>query len=392
MLRVPKFVHVQINAMKIGILTQSLRNNYGGLLQNYALQTALRHLGHEVCTLDWDWADRNPYKTYIRTLLYFLLRKDSPQKYIPTPCEDEIIHQHVYHFRDTFIQSTNKFKTSKEFISYEQKNMPDAYIVGSDQCWRPKYNPFLGKMFLDFVPKRDVKRIAYAASFGTDSWEFSDTRYSKLIQSFDLVTVREKTGVNLCREHFGIKAHNVLDPTMLLNKEDYIKLIKDEDGGSSSQGDLFYYILDPNQKIKEFIDYAGQKYGMTPFMVLPKYKEEYRTKEHVKDHINECIYPSPVMWLKGIMDAKLTIVDSFHGMVFSIIFNKPFWVICNTSRGISRFTSLLEQIGLEDRILDINDTSKINLLEPIEWSRINKILAGKKKESMELLSNALENG
>lgn len=378
--------------MKIGILTQPLRNNYGGLLQNYALQTVLRNWGNDVCTLDWDWVDRHPYKTYFRSILNIILRNNHHKPYVLTPAEDAIIHQHVYHFRNTYISCTDKFRTDREFTSYERNNIPNAYIVGSDQCWRPKYNPFQGKMFLDFVPKRDVKRIAYAASFGTDSWEFTDSRYFKLIQAFDLVTVRESTGVNLCREHFGIKAHHVLDPTMLLDREGYIKLIKAEDDGLPSQGNLFYYILDPNLKIKEFIDYAGQKYGMTPFMVLPKYKEEYRTKEHVKNCINECIYPSPVRWIKGIMDAKLAIVDSFHGMVFSIIFNKPFWVICNTSRGMSRFSSLLGQLDLENRILDINGTSRPDLLEPIDWQRINGILAQKKEQSLELLSYALKNG
>ena len=91
------------------------------------------------------------------------------------------------------------------------------------------------------------------------------------------------------------------------------------------------------------------------------------------------------------MDSKLTIVDSFHGMVFSIIFNKPFWVIGNVKRGMTRFTSLLEQLGLEDRLITVEDLEKVDLLQPIDWIKVNALKDKKKNESLALLFNALEN-
>lgn len=231
--------------MKIGILTQALSNNYGGLLQNYALQTVLKNRGYDVCTLDWTWIKRKSIKTYVRQIINVFLKRNRSKVYIPTPTEEAVIHQNVYHFKDTYITHTGKFKSHRDFVDYDKKERVEAYIVGSDQCWRPKYNPFQGEMFLDFVSNRNVKRIAYAASFGTDEWEFKDIKYAKYAKLFKLVTVREKSGVNLCKEHLGVEAYDVFDPTLLIDRTDYERLIAKEESGNS-EGELFYYILDPN--------------------------------------------------------------------------------------------------------------------------------------------------
>lgn len=374
--------------MKIGILTQSLGNNYGGLLQNYALQTVLKRKGFDVCTLDWMWINNRSIKSSIIKIIKLLLGRKVNNVYKPTESEMSFIHKNVNHFRDTYITHTRKFKSKLEFVEYDEKEIPGAYIVGSDQCWRPKYNPFQEEMFLNFVHRKGVKRIAYAASFGTDDWEFPNVEYSRLAKLFDLITVREKSGIKLCERYLKTKAQNVLDPTLLLDKDDYIRLIEKE-GEKQSGGNLFYYILDPTQNIINKIEAIGKEYSLIPFKVLPKYKEEYRTKENVKENIDDCVYPSPTKWLKGIMDAKMTVVDSFHGMVFSIIFNKPFWVLGNANRGMSRFTSLLEQIGLENRLIDISAITDIDLFAPINWNMVNEIIAQKRKESLSILFNAL---
>ena len=132
----------------------------------------------------------------------------------------------------------------------------DAYVVGSDQCWRPRYNAFLSSMFLDFVKGEKTKRIAYAASFGTDQWEFTQEMTSicvPLAQKFDFVSVREDSGLKLCKEHLGVNAVHVLDPTLLLTKEDYTHLIKAENE-PQSKGTLFNYILDPDAAKSAFIN------------------------------------------------------------------------------------------------------------------------------------------
>lgn len=380
--------------MKIGILTQPLHANYGGLLQNFALQQVLIRAGHEVNTIDWDVVKGihvQMYQIKMRILSILFPSKYPKVKYQPNENEQYIIRRNTNYFISSYISHTKVVHSRKEFELQSLKDNYNAYVVGSDQCWRPSYNMFLSSMFLDFAKYQNVKRIAYAASFGTDQWEFTPQQIAictPLVQLFDLVTVREDSGMKLCKKYFGVDAIHVLDPTMLLTKEDYISLIKVEKEPQSA-GSLFNYILDPDVKKSAFIQRVADVKGLRSFQVLPKYQAEIRTKEDVKKRIEDCIFPRVTTWLRAFMDAEMTIVDSFHGMVFSIIFNKPFWVIGNASRGMSRFTSLLKVFSLEDRLLDVNNLKNIDVSKPINWESINGILEEKRIECKALLLNKL---
>lgn len=381
--------------MKIGILTQPLHANYGGLLQNYALQQTLIHAGHEVETIDWGAPKSlrvRLYRLKMQFIATWLPEKYPVVKYQPSKKELSIIWQNTNHFIRTYIKHTAPLHSFKEFKTHADNGQYGAYVVGSDQCWRPCYNSFLTSMFLDFTVGQNVKRLSYAASFGTDKWEFTPEQTAvclPLAQRFDLVTVREDSGVKLCKEHLGVDAIHVLDPTMLLTKEDYISLIEAENEPQAT-GTLFNYILDPDVKKTAFIEKVSQAKGLKSFQVLPKCQAENRTRKDVKTCIKDCIFPSVTAWLRAFMDAEMTIVDSFHGMVFSIIFNKPFWVIGNAHRGMSRFTSLLKVFHLEDRLLDVNYLEKVDFSKPIEWGSVIAILEEKRNECKTLLLNNLK--
>lgn len=384
--------------MKIGILTQPLHNNYGGLLQNYALQQVLIRAGHEVETIDW----RSPKVGWLQILLirvkWTLLPAILPHKYKRpkfhyslTAKEMATIRRNTNHFINTYINHTIPVQSLADFALQAEVGQYDGYIVGSDQCWRPRYNSFLPAMFLSFARDKDVRRIAYAASFGTDNWEFTPKMTAlcaPLAQKFDLVTVREDSGVKLCKKHLGVEATHVLDPTMLLTKEDYVRLIEAEKE-PKSKGTLFNYILDPDAIKSAFINRVAEGMKLEPFQVLPKYQAETRTKEDVKQRIEGCVYPGVATWLRAFMDAEMTIVDSFHGIVFSILFNKPFWVIGNADRGMSRFTSLLKIFGLEDRLLDVSKLDETDFTIPINWERVNRVLEQNRVESKNILFNSL---
>lgn len=381
--------------MKIGILTQPLQSNYGGLLQNYALQQVLIREGHEVETLDWG-ESRN-----IRSRLYRLKRqllatlfpqKCSKASYKLTQRERTVICGNTNSFKEKYIYHSTVMHSFKDFKCYTEKSGFDVYIVGSDQCWRPSYNSFLTSMFLDFSEGQIVKRIAYAASFGTDMWEFSPKQTetcASLAKKFNFISVREDSGVKLCRDHLGVYAVHVLDPTMLLTKKDYLYLINAENE-PQSEGTLFNYILDPTPDKSAFVNKVAREKGLKTFQVLPKFQAETRTKEDIKKHIEDCVFPRVTTWLRAFMDAEMTIVDSFHGMVFSIIFNKPFWVIGNKERGMSRFTSLLKMLGLESRIVNFDELDSIDINQPINWSNINRILEDKRSECANLLIDNLK--
>lgn len=376
--------------MKIGILTQPLHSNYGGLLQNYALQQTLVRAGHEVETIDWGGGSglhETLYRIKIRVLHTLFPNKYPQLKYRPNKKERAIIQRNTNHFINTYINHTEAMHSYEEFVKQASKGKYDAYVVGSDQCWRPCYNAFLSSMFLDFVQDKQVKRIAYAASFGTDKWEFTPQQTAVcalLAKKFDMVSVREDSGVKLCKEHLGVDAVHVLDPTMLLTKEEYIQLIEKEKEPKSN-GTLFNYILDPDAKKSAFIQKVAKAKGLKAFQVLPKCQTETRTKEDVKKCIEDCVFPGVTTWLRAFMDAEMTIVDSFHGMVFSIIFNKPFWAIGNVSRGMSRFTSLLKMFHLEDRLLDADNLDDVDFSKPIDWTMVNGILEEKRRECKKLL-------
>ena len=375
--------------MKIGVLTQPLHNNYGGLLQNFALQQALKLMGMEPETIDHNRKSLPRWKVLLSYLTQTIMHWFIPAIYKPafyqvSEREFSVISRNSRYFIDKYISCTTPFHTRNELIKLIIDGHYNGYVVGSDQCWRPAYSgSFMKEMFLDFVEDRDdIRRISYAASFGTDNWEFSTEMTeicAKLAKKFDYISVREISGVRLCKEYLGVDATHVLDPTMLLYKGDYIKIVQAENE-PVSEGDLFYYILDPSCEKTDFINRVASLYGLNAFTVLPYYQAENRTLKEVKFHIEDCVYPSVTKWLRAFMDAKLVIVDSFHGAVFSIIFNKPFWVISNPYRGNARFVSLLNLFSLEDRLVLPSQLKDLDPFQWINWDRVNaqkEIMVGK---------------
>lgn len=370
--------------MKIGILTLPLHTNYGGILQAYALQTALQRMGHEVIVFDTRKTLKVPLSpmTYTKRLGYKLF-KDKNTRIMQERYHNRtfpIIAQHTQRFAEKYI---NRY-TIESLLKID-KNDFDAIIVGSDQIWRPIYfcGPFNAKTedaFLAFTEGWDVKRISYAASFGVDSWEFTveDTKKCKAaVACFDAVSVREDTAVIQCKEYLGVEAKHVVDPTMLLNKEDYVALIKQEHE-PASKGTLFKYILDETPEKQTLVNNVAKELGLQPFAVKPSDKGKPE----------ERIYPPITAWLRAFMDAEFIVCDSFHGAVFSIIFNKPFIVIGNKERGMSRFNSLLKMFSLEERM--ITDFNNINVCrKPIDWKAVNATRSQLQTECLAFLNTNL---
>lgn len=382
--------------MKIAILTQPLNTNYGGILQNYALQQTLKQMGHEVETINWIQYKKNPLKDWLwvkkRTILsYFKKDVEKPRYYHLSKKEQETINRNTQFFCERHINlSPVVVKSPKMFHEIENRYKYDAYIVGSDQVWRPRFNTMLTSMFLDFVERDNAKRIAYAASFGTSVWEFDPkmTRICSLLaKKFDLISVREKSGIVLCKKYLETEAELVLDPTLLLPRKHYEILAEKE---PQSQGTLFSYILDPDENKQKIVNHIAGQLDLTPFDIMPYYPAEKRTKKDVKRHIDDCVYPPVTRWIRGFMDAKMVVTDSFHGVLFSIIFNKPFWVMDNILRGNARFDSILDLFELEERRISDCSPSDKKWDIPIDWEKINLINEREIKKSLSLLQNAVQ--
>ena len=380
--------------MKVGIITQPLHNNYGGLLQNYALQQALKKLGHEAITLDQKETPVSHIRFIASILKTFILKmvgKGINRTYpFDKIDEKKIAYTRTYtqHFVDKYIVHTPAMYKMTDFRSFCINNKIDVLIAGSDQVWRPRYNYNIYRSFFDFAKGLDIKRYAYAASFGVDCWEFTEEQTQKckeLLQLFDAISVREESGIDLCETYFNRKAEHVLDPTMLLDKEDYESLVHKENE-PVSPGNLFTYILDESEEKTNIIENIAKSLDLVPFRVMPKYQLNKNTIQQ----IDECVYPPVTQWLRAFVDAEFIVCDSFHGAVFSIIFNKPFIVIGNKKRGMARFKSLLETFELSGRITaDVENVSSLANI-PINWEKVNELLAEQRKISFEYLKSNLK--
>ena len=373
--------------MKIGVLTLPLHNNFGGILQAYALLKVLKDLGHNVVLIDKSrtvsigpWYRK--YPIYIKRCIrkYILGQKIT----VRADVEQNKVNATIARHSDRFINKYIERIYTKDFSNIIKQDF-DAIIVGSDQIWRPKYFfSAIENAYLEFAKDWDVKRIAYAASFGTDEWEYNEEQTANcaaLLKKFNTVSVRESSATVLCKEKLGTEALHVLDPTMLLEKEDYIKLFK-ETGTVQSNGNLFCYILDENIEKEIIIDKVGKEKSLTPFYVNSKYNNaEAPLEERIQQPVEK--------WLRAFYDAEFVITDSFHACVFSILFNKPFIVYGNKERGMARFESLLTLFELEGRL--VSSPGEVNkvLQATIDWDRVNSILKQMKEKSLSFLRKNL---
>lgn len=376
--------------MKIGILTLPLHTNYGGILQAYALQTVLQRMGHEVIVLN---RDRDLYRNLGRRMLS--LAKYLVYKYLLRRRVKYLSDEQINYERRTREKFTNEFIEKYIHTQTVRKISPnvfddiDAVIVGSDQVWRPIYfktlwSRSMGDAFLKFLEGKNIKRIAYAASFGTDEWEYTTDETiecAHLLGMFDAVSVRESSAIGLCKIFFGIKdAHQVLDPTMLLSKEDYVKLVADAQTNKCA-GNLMCYILDDTLDKQKLVKEIAEGRGFTQFNASSKIYDSVNSNKRL------CMPPLE-QWLKSFRDAEFVVTDSFHACVFCIIFAKPFIVIGNKTRGMARFESLLSMFNLEQNLIYTSEDYNSRLTYDVSSKTID-LLDKMRKISYNYLTNAL---
>ena len=327
--------------MKIGILTHPLRNNYGGILQAYALNVVLKHMGHETIMIN-RVIDRSNF--IIRLIRFVLKSLHHPRYYVKNRIDKQI---NIRPFVENKFNITDILDTPKKIKSICDKYDLEAVIVGSDQVWRADYAmSFSYNYFLDFVPN-DIKKISYASSFGVSGWQYNEkqTEVIKfLLNRFNAISVREDEGVEMLTD-IGIKAEHLLDPTLLLSSIDYDKI-------ASPRTEKDEYI---------FVYWLGEQ------NVMNKIIDEYNTqgkkiiKVNLRDNVEQISIED---WISYIKYANLVITDSFHGCVFSIIYNKKFYIFSNDSGGNRRLNSFFKQLDILDKtenpFFDI-DYNKVNI-------------------------------
>ena len=385
--------------MNILVVNFDKNFNYGGVLQGWALQHVLESMGHTVVKAEVPLPSKYP-KQKFRLLLNIAKRirrkyligdksidvfrefRENDIQYIP---HKKIIHFMKSHINNVTVKSLNELNGSDY----------DAVIVGSDQVWRKKYmrnHLFLSNKsvsdntFLAFTDNWHCKRIAYAASIGVDYWEYTDTETEvirPLIQKFNAISVREDSAIKLLHENLNptLNIEHVLDPTLLIDKKEYIKLLH-ENNAQSHVGEILLYILDQSKEKDDIIKHIKNEVKLDSFSANnPQYQQL-----HIKP--KERIQNSVTYWLRSFMDTSLVVTDSYHGCVFSIIFEKPFYVILNEERGTARIMSLLKIFNLTERIIHSKEEI-ITLNNDINWENVREIKKRWLVKSLDFLQKAL---
>lgn len=359
--------------MRIGIVTHPLEANYGGILQNYALQTILRKFGHEPITLR---IGRIPLKGYI--IWFASIMKNSllfaaGKRYKFNPSPWRILRDRVA--MSAFINK-NICCTPKQFVLSQnliKRYGLDALVVGSDQVWRPKYVLDIYAMFFSFASDTQIHKIAYAASFGTDVWEYTSEQTERckiLAKKFEAISVREQSGIELCKNYLDVDATWCVDPTMLVSKEEYENVCSSE---KKENNILLAYFLDQDEE-KENVArrIAAEKNLDTLIISAGRNIDKSQTVE---------------LWLARFRDAAYVVTDSYHGTIFSLIFHKDFNVFYNINRGLTRFDTLVNVFDIGSRF--ITDTENIETTE-MNWKEISIRLGDYSKLGLTFLDSNLK--
>ncbi len=375
--------------MKIAIMTQPLGKNYGGVMQAYALQQVLLEMGHQATTVDRQFPKKGRLFTVLRWA-YRVLMIRFGRRVAPAGIE---------RYLGIFFKNTNAFIASNLSVTpplYSSGDLQrhfkfaayDAVVVGSDQTWRPSYSPNIYNYYLDFLEGKPLAKIAYASSFGVDTWEYSpneSSRCARLAKSFDAVSVREESGIFLCEQFLGVKAQFVLDPTLLLEHTNYRKLFN-EGGQERCPGGIFTYWLDADTFKQAVTTQAELGLGKAAFSCQARATLNHAVSAQLQDYV----MPPVEEWLQSFANADFVLTDSFHGMVFSIIFEKNFFAVVNEGRGAARFTSLLTSLGLSNRLLTTDtDLSAINFSVGIDYAGVRSRLSVLREQSRHFLGQGL---
>lgn len=356
----------QTHHYDIGIVGLWYGLKYGSILTYYALYKVVNQMGFDALMINKPkelWTDR------------YTDRNSIANRFIYENCYVSNVRKNKADWRDL-------------------NNHCDTFIVGSDVVWNYEICGAQSHQFffLDFV-NDDKKKIAMASSFGSGYHAPHDEKIldKYYINKFDYIGVRETDGVDLCKNCFGVKADQVLDPVFLCDKGYYDQLA-DKVSTESTNRYVSAYILGP-----DMVKYGLIKEISKNLECEMKIIENPNIPGNFKQKIGIEVMRTPSVeeWLYYIKNCEFYVGDSFHGLCFAIIFNKQFLIAVNSNvDGLQRFTTLLKMVGLEDRLFftdkdDVRDIDK-KIHHPIDYSIVNRIIKNYAKDSYEWLFNAIK--
>ena len=382
--------------MKIGIITVQKSRNFGANLQAYALQKKLELMGYDAEIIDYLYykhpdfnytAKARPvwkigFKRVVVEFVKYRILNRILYKLIPFFSIDQRKQNETFeHFYKKYMKLSKTYYSIDEL--YKATMDYDTYIVGSDQVWNPNTGSNISPYFLTFAPN-NAKKVAYASSFGVSSVDESlKSLYIKWLNNLDAISVRESTGVSLVKELVHREATHVLDPTLLMTRDEWDGLTTDI---NIIPGYVLIYETYRSQKI---IDIA-RKYAKQNN--VPIYRIELRAILNHKDdgivNLNGC---GPIEFVSLIKNAGLVLTSSFHGTAFSVIYNKKFVVVLNEKKSNnSRIESLLELLKLKQLIEYEGENTNNKEYGLYDEIQVNDILELQRKMSINYLKSALD--
>ena len=368
--------------MKLALLSFHNAANYGAALQSYAFEKFLTDKGYDCEYINYVNTSR-AHEYSMSWHIWDSLKHGKLKNAVAYTLGSPFMTLRKWRFNrfyDNYLKKTSKiYKTSDD--AAELNGIYDRFIVGSDQVWNPACNGDDTAFLLDFV-KNSRERISYSSSFGVDSIDEKHTAsYKQNLSAFHALAVREKIGCEIVKNLTGRDAQLVLDPVMLLSKEQWMQLIP---MGGKRENYVFSYTNRDSQTADFFR--TGYKLNGKKHYVLSRYT---RPQDFLSSTVRVKYCMSPQEFVSVIANAELVISASFHCLAMSIILNRPFVAILTGDKGKDeRPLNILRALDLESRILRPGMTVK-DILEPIDWDLVNKKIELLRESSVDYLRRAI---
>lgn len=383
---------------KIGIITLYYKNyNYGGQLQAYALQKAIEKAGGQCEQVCVKYTGENTSKekigNYVKKHGVYLTCKAIWKKVLLWLPNKIFVKKNYERRLQRFQEFSDKIPHSEKVYTWntvkQSEEYYNKYIVGSDQVWNPNYYSdanFLNINLLEFTHEKNQK-MSYAASIGVSmlSPEIKK-QFSTDLNEFDFISVRERTAKKILQPLVDKKIEVVLDPTFLLEKKEWEEVAIDY----GKKGYILGYFLGESKKARKNIARIARKRNKM-FALFTGLQPDFMVQDYIFHAIKEAT-AGPAEWLGMIKNADFVVTNSFHGTVFSLLFEKQFVVMITdksekNKTGNSRLYDVLQSFGLENRIIEDELTEeKLFTIKSIDYSQINKKIAQYRSRSLDFLN------
>ncbi len=373
-----------MNNKRVGIITFHNSYNCGSMLESYAIHKYLLKKGIDNEIINFSnkgqkefystFEKNNSLKRVIKNLIIFPYRK-----------KININNARYENFKNkNFILSNNEFINGKD--------IPDDYdivIAGSDQIWNITIPDSDDAYFLNWC-KRGIK-VAYAPSFGAKNllnYSKNVNIYCEYLKDFDALSIREENGKKWIKELINVDVPILIDPTLLLDKFDYDKII--DDSLKPKERYIFFYAPSFKNDICLFVKKIAKKYNLK---VITWSTKSYCKKFIKRFGFNLVKYEDPSIYLSMIKNADIVFTTSFHGTIFSAIYGKKFFTIKNGSMygDDDRVKTLLKQLYLEDRLIEYEFDDLFDYMKDVDYSKFNDVLPNLRSKAHKYLEKNVVN-